>query len=153
VRVRLAWAGFGNPAPSLWVSPTTAREAEAEQILRDLDLAGVTLSFTGPFGGIGSEQGLVEQAWNLREVADRYQAFLDEFTGAAPGPGDETLLMQVRLVHEWRRFPFLDPQLPAELLPPDWIGRRAAALFRSLHTGWHGPAQQRWRELLDAERS
>jgi phenylacetic acid degradation operon negative regulatory protein len=34
------------------------------------------------------------------------------------------------LVHEWRKFLFADPGLPEELLPDDWPGRDAAALFQ-----------------------
>ena len=45
-------------------------------------------------------------------------------------------MQQVRLVHEWRRFPFLDPDLPGELLPRDWSGYRAAELFHHLHEQW-----------------
>ena len=33
------------------------------------------------------------------------------------------------LVHEWRKFLFTDPGLPAELLPPDWPGEAAARFF------------------------
>jgi phenylacetic acid degradation operon negative regulatory protein len=34
-----------------------------------------------------------------------------------------------RLVHEWRKFLFRDPGLPAELLPARWTGRQAAEVF------------------------
>jgi phenylacetic acid degradation operon negative regulatory protein len=147
LRTRMSWAGFGSPAPGLWASPNADREVEAKQIVTDLGLVEAALSFTGAFAGIGGQQTLVRQAWDLDELADRYQAFLDEFAGARPAPGEPTLLAQARLVHEWRRFPFLDPRLPAELLPPDWIGLRAGRLFRKLHDGWHGEAQRYWREL------
>jgi phenylacetic acid degradation operon negative regulatory protein len=151
VRTRLSWAGFGSPVPSMWVSTSTAREAEAKQILTDLGLGEAAFSFTGQFGGIGSSKNLVEQAWDLCTVADRYDAFLAEFAAARPAPGEATMLTQVRLVHEWRRFPFLDPQLPAELLPPKWIGKRAATVFRERHTAWHDAAQRHWRELAGTD--
>jgi len=32
------------------------------------------------------------------------------------------------LTHEFRRFPFADPDLPAALLPDRWIGHRALCL-------------------------
>jgi phenylacetic acid degradation operon negative regulatory protein len=149
LRTRMTWAGFGSLAPNLWVSPNGHREGEAKQILVDLGLSDAALSFTGPFAGIGTQDNLVDQAWNLHHLAEHYQAFLDEFAGARPAPGQETLLTQVRLVHEWRRFPFLDPQLPTELLPLDWIGTRAAALFRDLHAAWQVQAQRHWRRLAD----
>jgi phenylacetic acid degradation operon negative regulatory protein len=147
LRTRMAWAGFGSLGANTWISPNTAREAEAKQLLDDLGLSTTTLSFTGQFAGIGTEKSLVEQAWDLRGIAGRYREFLAEFAGRRPRPGEATMLAQVRLVHEWRRFPFLDPQLPAELLPPDWIGARAAAVFRRQHTAWHRPAQAHWRSL------
>jgi phenylacetic acid degradation operon negative regulatory protein len=33
------------------------------------------------------------------------------------------------LVHSWRKFLFVDPGLPAALLPLDWPGTKAAAWF------------------------
>jgi phenylacetic acid degradation operon negative regulatory protein len=33
---------------------------------------------------------------------------------------------------DWRRLPYLDPGLPAELLPDGWVGTRAADLFFAL---------------------
>jgi phenylacetic acid degradation operon negative regulatory protein len=69
----------------------------------------------------------------------------------SPGPGDPVLLAQTRLVHEWRRFPFLDPRLPEELLPADWSGTRAAALFQAMHSAWSDSAQRRWAELAGDE--
>jgi phenylacetic acid degradation operon negative regulatory protein len=147
LRTRLTWAGFGSPGPNLWVSPNPDREAEAHRLLDELGLTPTALSFTGQFGGIGSPRDLVRQAWNLDDLAARYQAFVREFAGRRPGPGQRSMVAQIRLVHEWRRFPFLDPQLPADLLPPQWIGKRAAAVFHDRHTAWHDAAQAYWRRL------
>jgi phenylacetic acid degradation operon negative regulatory protein len=150
LRTRLTWAGFGSPVPGVWVSPHTPREAEAKQITEKLGLDSAVFSFSGPFAGIGSERTLVEQAWHLDDLAADYERFIDEFAGLRPEPDDQIVLTQVRLVQEWRRFPMLDPQLPLELLPPDWIGARAAGVFTDLHQTWHGPAQRRWAALCAA---
>ena len=147
LRTRMNWAGFGSLATNLWVSPHVEREAEARQLLEDLGLDATTLSFSGPFAGIGSERNVVEQAWNLRDIGEHYRDFLSGVTDIRPAPGLPTTLAQIRLVHEWRRFPFLDPQLPAELLPPDWIGARAASTFHGRHAAWHDAAQKHWRRL------
>ncbi|OLM30815.1 Phenylacetic acid degradation operon negative regulatory protein paaX [Pseudonocardia sp. Ae717_Ps2] len=61
--------------------------------------------------------------------------------------GDGVLARQVRLVHAWRRFPFLDPELPAELLPEHWAGSRATELFTTLHERWDAPARAAWADL------
>jgi phenylacetic acid degradation operon negative regulatory protein len=150
LRTRLTWAGFGSPLPGVWVSPHPAGEAEAKQVTEQLGLSAETFSFTGPFAGIGAQRSLVEQAWHLDDLAARYQAFLARFENLRPAPGDETLFAQIQLVHEWRRFPLADPDLPRELLPPDWTGTRAAAVFAALHHAWAEPAQARWAELSAA---
>jgi len=50
-------------------------------------------------------------------------------------------------VHAWRRFPFLDPQLPRELLPANWSGSQAAELFHRRHNQWRPAAERHWAEL------
>jgi phenylacetic acid degradation operon negative regulatory protein len=46
--------------------------------------------------------------------------------------GREAFADYVRLLTDWRQLPYLDPGLPAELLPANWIGLRAAELFFTL---------------------
>lgn len=147
LRTRLTWAGLGSPAPGVWISPHISREAEAKQVVESLGLDVAVFSFCGPFAGIGSERTMMEQAWHLGDLADAYEEFVREFAGLRPEPGDQALLAQIRLVHAWRRFPRLDPQLPLELLPPHWIGVRAANVFKDLHLAWHDAAQRRWAAL------
>jgi phenylacetic acid degradation operon negative regulatory protein len=144
----LSWAGFGNPTPGVWLSPHPEREAEAERVVKDLDLADSTLSFTGSASRIGlSEEQVVRRAWALDDVAAVYEALLGQFSDARPDPGDATLLTHIELVSHWQRLPFMDPQLPEELLP-DWIGRRAAALIRQRRAEWYEDAQTRWLEVV-----
>jgi phenylacetic acid degradation operon negative regulatory protein len=147
LRTRLSWAGFGSPAPGVWITPRPEAEADAKLILDELALAGQAMSFVASYGALGAEPDMVAAAWDLNDVAARYRQFIDEFTPLRPTTPDETLRAQTSLVHEWRRFPFLDPQLPAELLPPNWIGTAATALFGARHTRWREPAQRRWTEL------
>ncbi len=144
----LHWVGFGNPTPGIWVSPHPEREGEARRIIDDLKLSASTFSFVGPCARIGlSDQNLVERAWNLGEVAAYYEEILDQFKGFQPQEGDSILFAHVQLVNQWQRFPFIDPQLPNELLPPDWIGRRVSLLFQEQRAAWHDAAHERWCEL------
>ena len=151
LRTRLTWAGLGSPMPGVWVSPHPSREAEAKQVVESLGLEVTVFSFCGPFSGIGTERAMVEQAWHLGDLAAAYEAFVGEFAGLRPAHDDEVLFAQIRLVHEWRRFPRLDPRLPLELLPPHWIGTRAANVFADLHQAWHAAAQRRWAALSDED--
>jgi phenylacetic acid degradation operon negative regulatory protein len=147
LRTRLAWAGLGSPTPGVWLTPDAAKQDEVARVIADLELTAVSSSFVGPFGAIGAERDVVAQAWDLAGIEGAYADFLATFGAAAPAAPAEVMTAQIHLVHAWRRFPFLDPSLPGELLPDGWAGARAAALFGSLHARWDGPAVQHWRTL------
>jgi phenylacetic acid degradation operon negative regulatory protein len=148
LRTQLAWAGFGALAAGVWVSPDPGREAEARSILAGLGLADTAMSFLGRYGSVGTQELVARQAWDLDGVSARYQDFITAFADAAPASGADFLVAQTRLVHAWRRFPFLDPQLPADLLPAGWAGTTAARLFESRHGAWQQEAQRYWETLL-----
>ncbi|WP_255823095.1 PaaX family transcriptional regulator C-terminal domain-containing protein [Amycolatopsis sp. GM8] len=150
LRTRLTWAGFGSPTPGVWISADTTRQDEADDIVRALELDREAMSFVASYGQIGDEDAMVSRAWDLSALEERYEGFIDEFTGLNPATGGETLQAQTRLVHEWRRFPFLDPQLPVRLLPANWSGVQASELFHRKHVEWRATAQQHW-DLLTAE--
>lgn len=149
LRTRLTWAGLGSPAPGVWVTPDPSKEGEVAKVMAELGLTDLAFSYLGRFGAIGSEQRLVAQAWKLDEITVQYASFIDRFAELRPAADDETLRAQIRLVQDWRRFPFLDPALPGELLPEAWIGTEAAQLFRAQHASWHAAAQRRWCQLRD----
>jgi phenylacetic acid degradation operon negative regulatory protein len=152
LRTRLAWAGLGSPAPGVWVTPDPGKQDEVAGVVADLGLTGVTSSFVGPYGTIGEQRAVVEQAWDLAEVEAAYEEFLEAFADADPASPGEVLAHQIQLVHAWRRFPFLDPKLPAELLPAEWAGTRAAELFETLHSRWDREAQQHWLNQVSTAR-
>jgi phenylacetic acid degradation operon negative regulatory protein len=147
LRTRLSWAGFGSPAPGVWITPRPGAEADAKLILDELALTGQAMSFVASYGALGAESDMVAAAWDLGGVAERYRAFIDEFGALRPRTPDDVFRAQTRLVHEWRRFPFLDPQLPAVLLPPHWIGTTATELFNDRHNRWRDAAQDHWTGL------
>lgn len=151
MRTRLGWVGFASIGSGTWVSPWIEREIEAREVLDDLGLAAAARSFIAHPGGIGDVKDMVTSTWPLSEIGAGYVAFLERF-GTAPVPtsGYDAFVNQVRLVHEWRRFPFLDPDLPGELLPRDWSGYRAAELFHHLHELWRSSAWAWWRERMEA---
>lgn len=151
LRTRLTWAGFGSPTPGVWISADTSRQDEADSIVRALGLDREAMSFVASYGKIGEEDAMVSRAWDLTALEERYEGFIDEFTGLHPATGGDVLHAQTRLVHEWRRFPFLDPQLPVRLLPANWSGVQAAELFHRKHVEWRATAQEHWELLTEDE--
>lgn len=151
LRTQLSWAGFGSPTPGVWISPHIAAATEAKAVLEDLDLSGKALSFVAEYGMVGgSQQDMVGAAWNLDHIEQRYEEFIAEFAELKPKTPDEVFVAQIRLVHEWRRFPFLDPRLPRLLLPPHWSGTEATRLFEDKHSLWREPARRRWSDFAAA---
>jgi len=147
LRTKLTWAGFGALSGGVWVSTDPARESEANRILDELGLSGTCLSFVATSGGIGARQDLVARAWDLGAVQARYGEFIGAFAPLDPADDRARMAAQTLLVHEWRKFPFLDPQLPGELLPAGWPGREAAALFAARHKRWQPGALRCWARL------
>lgn len=143
LRTGLAWAGFGPLGGGVWVSPDTGREDEARKLLDALGSAVSVSSFVGHHGSLGDEAVLVARAWDLPELEQRYEAFRRAFAARRPAIGAEVFADQTRLVHEWRRFPLLDPGLPDALLPLTWPGRPALELFERRHQEW-APAAEAW---------
>lgn len=140
LRSRLTWAGFGSPAPGVWISTHADRLAEVEDVLAEAGLSGEAQVFEGSHvsGGIAT---MVAQAWDLSAVAQQYSDFIAAFADARTR---DPLAGTIELVHAWRRFPWTDPDLPPQFLPPRWTGVRAAALFRRRHDKWSPAARAEW---------
>jgi phenylacetic acid degradation operon negative regulatory protein len=144
LRTRLSWAGFGSPAPGVWLSAHADRIGEAEQALAGAGVLADAQIFVATHAGGGPLEALVGQAWDLDLVEARYEEFLAEF--AQPSCPDP-LARVTELVHAWRRFPWIDPVLPAELLPLHWRGVLAARLFERQHARWAADAMAEWQRI------
>lgn len=144
----LSWEGFGNPTPGLWLSPHPDRRADAEAIIDGMGLRDTTFAFVGPSSAVGlDDDAIVRRAWDLDEVAARYEEVLPTFAPRSPAAGDELLFAHVALVNAGQRLPFLDPQLPRELLGT-WVGHRATRMFEERRAEWGPAARQRWDEVV-----
>lgn len=142
---RLTWLGLGSPTPGLWVTPNADREAEVTAVLTSLELTSDAFMWIGPAASASAtEPRLLSQAWNLTAVAEQYEEFLDAYIDREATSDTEVFRHQVELIEAWRRFPFLDPDLPAELLPSDWPGIQAANAFHERHARWHRASQAVW---------
>lgn len=128
-RTQMAFEGFGFIAPGVAVSPHLNREDVANNILRALNLDTDATTFVATSGSLTVDDDVLTDAWNLVNLAKQYQAFLDEVDSGTPASGRDAFAHTILLVDSWRRFPFIDPELPAELLPPEWVGTRAHTAF------------------------
>lgn len=148
LRTRLTWLGMGSPAPGLWVVPDATREAAAAAVVAEAGLADRAFAWIGTdAAALGDRDALLRAAWDLDAVEARYTAFLDTFDHRDATDDADAFAAQVQLVQAWRRFPFLDPGLPAELLDHTWPGAAAAETFHRRHAAWAPAAQRYWDHL------
>ena len=147
LHTQLAWSGFGPLGQGVWIAPDPRREADAVAALEELGLASGALSFVARSGAIGDGRALVARAWDLDDLARRYRGFLERFRGRRPATEEDSFVVLTELVHAWRVFPFLDPELPESLYGGDWVGRRAISRFHELRDRWRPAALRYWRGL------
>lgn len=140
LRRELGYLGFGPLTSALWVSPHD-RQAEVERVTVQLDLCGHLEFFTANHNGFSDRRTLVRHCWDLAQINAEYAAFVEKYQplfedcrgrGLTIEPS-ECFVRRFLLIHEYRRFPFIDPELPQELLPEDWHGQEAADLFHNYH--------------------
>jgi phenylacetic acid degradation operon negative regulatory protein len=147
----LCWAGFGSPAPGVWVSPRPDHEAAAGRAVDRLGLGATTMSFVGSAAGVGlSDEEIVERAWSLDEVDRRYGALVADFAARSPADGPAALRDLLALDQELQALPAVDPQLPASLTGPR-SARESAAELLAVRQAWRSPALAYWRALDHAD--
>ncbi len=143
LRQELEWLGYGMLTNALWVSPHDHRE-EIAQLSETLGVRSRVEMFTARHDGFSDNTAIVARCWSLAAINARYEIFIQKYKpmyeahcrllqdGKDIEPS-EYFVRRFLLVHEFRKFPYLDPQLPAELLPADWRGDEAVKLFRQYH--------------------
>jgi phenylacetic acid degradation operon negative regulatory protein len=146
LRTQLAWAGFGSLGGGVWVTPHVEREAEAAALI-DAESAADATSFIASIGDLGNPASVARAGWDLASVNAHYRDFIEDFARARASGPSACFRMQTLLVHAWRKFPFLDPDLPVELLPSDWLRVKAHELFVERHSRWQDVARARFKEL------
>jgi phenylacetic acid degradation operon negative regulatory protein len=151
VRVRLKWLGFASLYDGLWISPR-AEPAEVSAALTGLGVGTATvLRASDPLPG---QSRPPIDAWNLAELRTSYEAFIaaHETVLATVRRGDigsaKALVARTELVDTFRAFPGLDPELPGELLPPDWPRDRARALVAEIYDALGPLAEIRVRQIV-----
>src|ERR1700754_3519450 len=139
---QLAWDGFGSLGGRPWITPTPDREKDAQA-----EEPAQLLTFRAELGRLADTGKVLAEAWDLPSLPEPYDQFLADFADPDPGDGAAVFAAQTALVHAWRRFPFIDPDLPDDLLPPDWPRSRAHELFRARHEHWAAAAQRHFDAL------
>jgi phenylacetic acid degradation operon negative regulatory protein len=151
---RLRFLGFGSVQDSIWISPHIHRD-EVDQLLSELGVAEFATVFVAHVGGGFGLPALVSRAWDLTGLGERYDVFCAGFErflapDIAPMPDREAFLVRTRLMHQFRAFAQLDPELPDELAPLSAPRARAAEIFDALYTGLAASSQRHFDAVTEA---
>lgn len=144
---RLRFLGFGSLQDGTWIAARD-REDEVVALLGDLDVADFAGVMLGRPAASVDFAGVAARAWDLRELDDRYRQFIRRFSrhardGAAGRMTDlDAFTLRTHVVHAFRTFPALDPELPLSVAPPPRHRDEAVALFHRLYGGLAVPAQR-----------
>jgi phenylacetic acid degradation operon negative regulatory protein len=138
IRKELVWSGFGNLSNSTWISPNDLTK-QVYSLIDKYDIQEYVHYFISNYDGPHENERLLNACWDISEINQHYSDFIchyqnqyekdavklqrNEMTEA------ECFVERTRLVHEYRKFLFIDPGLPEELLPKKWLGNDAAVLF------------------------
>lgn len=133
LRRELAWLGFGPLAPSTWICP---HDRLPDVAARFAGRPGLRLDLLrSRSSGVQVDREMAARCWDLEALDQEYRAFVEScqprlsaYRGSSL-KGAEALVACMRLVNDYRHFPFRDPDLPPELLPGGWHGVEAHELF------------------------
>ena len=135
--VGLDFEGFGTLGPGTWVAVGEGSREGADSVLSACGLQDRALLFSAQtVDGAETPAEVVALAWDLDTAEAAHEAFLEEFERAMPADECEAFALRTRLAHEWRHLLSVDPSLPLQLLPPDWVGTRARKVFQLRFSEW-----------------
>jgi phenylacetic acid degradation operon negative regulatory protein len=128
LRSAFGYLGYACLDGSTWISPRPSVELDQTMAAEQVRAERFSASYDG------DQRGLAARAWDLDGLAHAYQRWIwtanEIVVRGGPDQSDEVnFAVRSELVHEWRKFLFIDPGLPADLLPADWPGVEAVDLF------------------------
>ncbi|HEX3961891.1 MAG TPA: PaaX family transcriptional regulator C-terminal domain-containing protein [Trebonia sp.] len=134
LRKELRWLGFAPLYDGLWVAPRD-QVTDVLTKLKDIGITTATAFRATAVPGSDGESGSPARAWDLDGLKDRYERFISfagqlrDSTASGLVPPLDALVARTRVMDEWRAFPGMDPDLPAELLPDAWPRSAARGSF------------------------
>lgn len=159
LRQELVWSGFGTISNSCWISPNDL-EKQVYDLIEKYEIKEYVDFFVSDHVGPESDHKLIEKCWNLDDINERYESFIRDYSQRyiisknkiekGEMTAGECFVERTKLVHEYRKFLFVDPGIPPELLPGKWLGDSAASLFADYYRALAEPANNFFEEIFES---
>jgi phenylacetic acid degradation operon negative regulatory protein len=147
LRSRLTWSGFGPLRSGLWIAPSVV---DTSAFVAELGLTDHVHVFHARLGAPTEAAQVVNEAYDVDELAEGYRRFLDRWDTAEPAPeAPDDLARLLLLTSEWMRLIRADPRLPLAYLPDPWPAVPAQALVHDLHRRYERSATRIVEEAVD----
>ncbi|WP_404456253.1 phenylacetic acid degradation operon negative regulatory protein PaaX [Virgibacillus necropolis] len=158
LRQELIWSGFGALSTSCWITPNPM-EQQIKRLVEKYEVGSYVTFFRATHEGMSDHASLVEKCWDLDKINERYSEFIKEYSqdfiidkhNIVKGDLSDgsCFVKRALLVHQYRKFLFIDPSLPQELLPEKWIGDSAAHLFGEYYRILEKPATRFFESVFE----
>lgn len=139
LRAQLRWLGFAPLYDGLWITPRDVTQRTRAE-LAHLNLGGALTIFRAQhieLDAISQRNPL--DAWDMADIARQYQSFIRQWKPLLPRiragriKGAEAVRARTQVTNTYRRFRFLDPQLPIRLMPRGWLRHPARDVFVAIY--------------------
>jgi len=158
LRLELGWMGYGALSEATWISPYDLTE-EVEDLVQRLKIKEHVQIFQARHEAFTEPKKIVSRCWDLNRTHQKYASFLTKYRPRLQGhlkrlqdgesiEPSECFVERFLLLHEYRKLPFFDPDLPVELLPENWLRPEAAALFQQYHDLLADKAEQYFHSVI-----
>lgn len=128
-REKLKKLGFGRLQDSVWISPYNFL-ANIESLVEFHNMESwVIPSVTDKLGREDSQE-LAGRVWHLEEINKRYKKLVSKYKFLRKAK--DFKLDKLKIQMEYLSILKEDPQLPEDLLPDDWYGKKAHKLYQKL---------------------
>lgn len=157
LRKDLTVLGWAPLSASTWISPREGLEA-ARGAVEAIGVTDCVDFFVGEYTGPRTDRELLEKCWDLPSIAEQYREFITRYEPRLQAERshngmreDEAFVERMWLVHDFRKFTYVDPGLPSTLLPAHWPGTVAGALFREYYAAISPKAERFFKAQVPAE--
>ncbi len=152
LRTQLRWLGYAPLYDGFWVSPRDLNPTTMAE-LAEVDLGALTVFRARQVEMASLTRRDPLRAWDIADIARQYDSFVRQWSPllarvrSGRVRGAEAVRARTRVMDTYRRFRFLDPQLPIREMPEGWLRLRARDVFVAVYDGLAAIAEEHVRTV------
>jgi len=128
---------FGHLQGSVWISHRLYADWTSQIEKRRIDPTAVLFQESRPIGKV-KVRDYVKRAWDFDEINERYEQYMTFSESKLPEDSSPECFTEwfAQESRHWQQAFELDPFLPSELLPRNYLGKKALSLRKHSLRAW-----------------